>query len=253
MLYTSSGDHLKHFRSLILSLALAVIAFGLTRLDAALKAAPPVMSGAAGDVLFASAFEQDTAEWETFEGRLSSKVEGGILKIDVGTENAAPFVPTRWHFGDFDLRVAAAAVGGPVENGYGVMFRVRDAKNYYSFIITSDGYYRLAKAVDGVEREISTYIPSDAILTDFGAGNTIRVQGISDTFRFWINDEPVQLCLADDPDGASTYSGGECFGTMTDAYTDATHTAGRIGLIGVSGMEPDVSVVFDNLVITMPE
>jgi hypothetical protein len=243
---------LNRFRPLILSLVLAAVAFGLTRLNAALQASPPVVSAASGAVLFASAFDDAEAEWETSVGRLSSKVGGGVLKIDVGSENSAPFVPTRWHFADFDLRVAAAAVGGPVENGYGVVFRLRDAKNYYSFIVTSDGYYRLAKAVDGVEREISTYIPSNAILTDFGAGNTIRVQGIDDTFRFWINDEPVQLCLADDPDGASTYSGGECFGTMADTYTDATHAAGRIGLIGVSGMEPDVSVVFDNLVILQP-
>ena len=243
---------MKRFRPLILSLVLAAAAFGLTRLNAALQASPPVVSAASGAVLFASAFDDAEREWETSEGRLSSKVGGGVLKIDVGAENSAPFVPTRWHFADFDLRVAAAAVGGPVENGYGVMFRLRDSKNYYSFIVTSDGYYRLAKAVDGVEREISTYIPSDTILTDFGAGNTIRVQGIGDTFRFWINDEPVQLCLADDPDGASTYSGGECFGTMADVYTDSTHAAGRIGLIGVSGMEPDVSVVFDNLVILQP-
>jgi hypothetical protein len=243
---------LKRFRPLILSILLAAAAFGLTRLNAALQASPPVVSAESGAVLFASAFEDAEREWETFEGRLSSRVGGGLLKIDVGTENSAPFVPARWHFSDFDLRVAAAAVGGPVENGYGVVFRLRNAENYYSFIITSDGYYRLAKAVDGTEREISTYIPSEAILTDFGAGNTIRVQGIGDTFRFWINDEPVQLCLADDPDGASTYSGGECFGTMADSYTDSTHGAGRIGLIGVSGMEPDVSVVFDNLVILQP-
>lgn len=243
---------MNRFRPLMLSLALAVAAFGLTRLNTALQAAPPVISAETGAVLFASTFDGAAGEWETSEGRLSSTVGGGVLKIDVGTESAAPFVPARWHFGDFDLRVVAAAVGGPVENGYGVVFRLRDVRNYYSFIITSDGYYRLAKAVDGVEREVSTYIPSDAILTDFGAGNTIRIHGVGDTFHFWINDQPVQFCFPDDPDGTSTYSGGQCFGTMSDAYTDAAHPAGRIGLIGVSGMQPDVSVVFDNLVILQP-
>ena len=104
---------MNRFRPLILSLILAAAAFGLTRLNAALQASPPVISGASGSVLFASAFDDYEREWETFDGRLSSTVEGGILKIDVGTENAAPFVPARWHFGDFDLRVTAAAVGGP--------------------------------------------------------------------------------------------------------------------------------------------
>src|SRR5687768_17946295 len=102
-----SGDRLNRFRPLILSLVLAAVAFGLTRLNAALPASPPVVSAASGAVLFASAFDDAEAEWETSEGRLSSKVGGGVLKIDIGAENSAPYVPTRWHFADFDLRVAA--------------------------------------------------------------------------------------------------------------------------------------------------
>jgi len=243
---------MKRYRPLILSVALALVAFGLTRLDAALKAAPPVVSGEPGAVLYASAFDTPSDEWETSDGRLSSRIDGGILKIDVGSENSAPFVPTRWHFADFDLRAVAAAVGGPVENGYGLVFRLKDPRNYYSFIITSDGYYRLAKAIDGVEREVSTWIPSDSILQDFGVGNTIRVIGNGDTFTFYVNGTQVQLCLPDDPDGASTYSGGQCFGTMVDTYVDGTHTTGRLGLIAVSLMEPDVSAVFDNLVVLQP-
>lgn len=248
----SLGRPMKRFRPLFLSVALGLTAWGLTRLDDAIKAAPPPVSAGPGNVLYAETFSSPSDEWETSDGRLASRIEGGILKIDVGAENSAPFVPTRWHFGDFDMRVVTAAVGGPLENGYGVVFRLRDARNYYSFIITSDGYYRLAKAVDGIEREISTWVPSDAILTDFGAGNTIRVVGAGDTFTFYVNGEQVQLCLPDDPDGASTFSGGQCFGALVDEYVDGTHAAGRLGLIAVSLMEPDVSVVFDNLVVTMP-
>lgn len=243
---------MKRFRPLFLSIALGLAAWGLTRLDAAIQAAPPTVSAGPGEVLYAETFASPSDEWETYDGRLSARIDGGILKIDVGAENSAPFVPTRWHFGNFDMRVVTAAVGGPVENGYGVVFRLRDARNYYSFIITSDGYYRLAKAVDGVEREISTWIPSDAIQMVFGAGNTIRVLGVGDTFTFYINGTQVQLCLPDEPDGASTYSGGRCFGTMVDTYVDGTHATGRLGLIAVSLMEPDVSAVFDNLVVTMP-
>lgn len=243
---------MKRFRPLAIIVGLGLAAFGLTRLEAAIRAAPPVMRGAAGDVLYASMFDAPTDELDTFDGRLSAVIDGGILKIDVGDVQSAPFVPVRWHFADFDLRVIAAAVGGPTLNGYGVVFRMRDERNYYRFVITSDGYYQLSRAVDGDEREVSTYVPSEAIQTDFGAGNTIRVVGQGDTFRFWINETPVALCLADDPGGASTYSGGECFGTMAEAFTDAGHATGRIGLIGVSGMEPDVSVVFENLVVVQP-
>src|SRR5687768_2021226 len=75
-----SGDRLNRFRPLILSLVLAAVAFGLTRLNVALQASPPVVSAASGAVLFASAFDDAEAEWETSEGRLSSKVGGGSSK-----------------------------------------------------------------------------------------------------------------------------------------------------------------------------
>lgn len=243
---------MKRLRFPLLYLVLVLAAVGLSRLNATLSATPQAVSGAPGDVLYASSFDDAGDEWELSESRLSSRIEGGILKIDVGAENSAPFVPTRWAFADFDARVVTAAVGGPQENGFGMVFRLRDPQNYYSFIITSDGYYRLGKAVNGVEREVSTYIPSDAILQDFGAGNTIRVVGIGDTFRFYVNGEQVQLCLPDDPNGSSTYSGGQCFGTMVDEYVDSTHSAGKIGLIAASSREPDVSAVFDNLVVLQP-
>lgn len=39
---------------------------------------------------------------------------------------------------------------------------------------------------------------------------------------------------------------------MTPTLIDATHAAGQLGLIAVAEDEPDVSIVFDNLVVTMP-
>ncbi len=50
-------------------------------------------------------------------------------------------------FSDLDLRVTMQQIAGPVdENQYGVVFRYRDAENFYVFRITSDGYYSLAKS-----------------------------------------------------------------------------------------------------------
>lgn len=237
---------------LVIAAALVLLTFGAYRLADVLRAAPPVIDGPSGSVLYASDFEIAPEEWDTYDGRLSARITDGILKIDVGDVDSAPFVPTRWHFGDFDAQVIAAAVGGPPVNGYGIVFRMRDAGDYYSFLISSDGYYRVARAIDGIEREISTWIPSDAINVEFGSPNVLGVRGVGDQFTFSINGQPVELCLPDDPAGQSTYSAGRCFGTMTPTLIDATHAAGQLGLIAVAEDEPDVSIVFDNLVVTMP-
>jgi len=243
---------MRRFGPLVITAALVLLAFGAYRLADVLRAAPPVIDGPSGTVLYASDFEIAPEEWDTYDGRLSARIEGGILKIDVGDVQSAPFVPTRWHFKDFDAQVIAAAVGGPSVNGYGIVFRMRDAGDYYRFVISSDGYYQVTRAVDGVEREISTWIPSDAINVDFGSPNVLGVRGVGDQFTFSINGQQVELCLPDDPDGQSTYSGGQCFGTMTPTLTDSTHVTGQLGLIAVAENEPDVSVVFDNFLVTKP-
>ncbi|MBK9125121.1 MAG: hypothetical protein IPM16_18645 [Chloroflexi bacterium] len=243
---------MRRFGPPVITAALVLLAFGAYRLADVLRAAPPVIDGPSGTVLYASDFEIAPEEWDTYEGRLSARIEGGILKIDVGDVQSAPFVPTRWHFKDFDAQVIAAAVGGPSVNGYGIVFRMRDAGDYYSFLISSDGYYQVTRAVDGVEREISTWIPSDAIDVDFGSPNVLGVRGVGDQFTFSINGQQVELCLPDDPDGQSTYSGGQCFGTLTPTLTDSTHATGQLGLIAVAENEPDVSVVFDNFLVTKP-
>lgn len=246
---------MRRFGPLVIAAALTLLAFGAYRLADVLRAAPPVIDGPSGAVLYASDFETAPDEWDTYDGRLSARVESGFLKIDVGDVQSAPFVPTRWHFRDFDAQVIAAATtgdDGAAVSVYGLMFRMRDADNYYSFLIDTDGYYRVARAIDGVEREISTWIPSDAVNTGSGAINVLGVRGVGDQFTFTVNGQPVELCLPDDPEGNSTYSGGRCFGTMTPSLTDSTHATGQLGLIAVAENEPDVSVVFDNLVVTMP-
>lgn len=246
---------MKWFRPLIIAVILGVAAFGLTRLNEMLKAAPPVMTSEAGAVLYAEMFEEANDEWLTYDGRLSSRIADGILKIDVGESYSGPFVPTRWHFADFDAQVIAAAVGGPEDNGYGIVFRMKDRNNYYRFVIAANGYYQVVRAVNGVEHEISDdNLRSDAIHTGLGAVNKIRVVGRGDTFQFFVNDTLLDLCITNDPNAISTYSGGVCIeGQMLDHMTDSTHATGQLGLIAVTLMEPDVSVAFDNFVVTMPE
>ena len=58
-------------------------------------------------------------------------------------------------FSDMDLRVIAQLMAGPVDqNQFGVIFRYRDAQNFYMFRITSDGYYLLAKVENGLQDKV---------------------------------------------------------------------------------------------------
>jgi hypothetical protein len=247
-------------RSIALIVILAATAFGLDRLNIALKAAPPVMSGDAGAVLYAAGFDALAEEWQTFDdGELSARVvaddptAAGIRlraeKMGVAVSSAA-----RWHFADFDYSVMAAAVGGPENNGYGVVFRYTNPDNTYAFHISSDGYYRVVRTVDGVSKDLSTWIRSDLINAGIGAVNTVRVIGEGGTFQFFINEQPVQVCLPDDPTGTSTYAGGQCVGgQMLDTLTDSSFPSGKVGVTVSTPGDPDVEAAFDNVVVVMPE
>ncbi len=52
-------------------------------------------------------------------------------------------------FKDFALEVDARLVSGSKDIMYGLIFRVEDSKNYYSFVISGDGYYIVGGKLDG--------------------------------------------------------------------------------------------------------
>lgn len=230
-----------------------------------------VVSGDTGTLLYAATFDGESEpssadgfndEWAQYSGRLSTLIKDGKMQVTIGEAGGGAYSTASPYFGDFDLRVDAQAVGGPIDNGYGVVFRLQnkdnasfDDDNYYLFLISSDGYYQMSRTVDGVVKIISDWIASDAIQQGLDSVNHLRVVARGDTFHFYVNEVPLQLCIPDDPDAISTYSGGECVGgAMVDALTDDAIPNGQIGVTAQStpsGGE-GVVVAFDNLLVYAP-
>jgi hypothetical protein len=227
---------------------------GMSRLNQAVAGWRYTVPADAGALLYASGF--DSAEdWEEAEGRLSAQISDGVLRLEVGSEGSSLFAPLRWHMTDFDFTVDARAVAGPVNNGFGIIFRLADLNNYYYFLISSDGYYQLNRVQDGQARELSTWIPSEAVHFGIGEPNRIRVVGDGDQFRFYVNETPLAMCIPDDPDARSTYNeaDGTCLGgQMLETVTDSAIPGGRLGVMAITFDQPDVVIAFDNAVIYSP-
>jgi hypothetical protein len=205
-----------------------------------------------GEVLYSAAFAAWPDEWALYDGRLSAQIVEEALHIRVDDAQSLPFSTAPYRFSDFDLRVQTRAVDGPLNNGYGVIFRARDPENFYLFLISSDGYYQVLRAVDGKRKELSTWIPSPLIQQGLGAENTLRIIAQRDTFQFFINGEPVALCIPDSPDALSTYVEGCLGGQMRDQLMDDSFASGQLGLAAMSLDEPGVEVAFDNLIVMGP-
>lgn len=248
-------------RRLLILLILVVmlgLSYAANRATANLHYIVPVE---AGKVAYVATFDDFIADWALSEGRLKTFVtDTGMLRIEVN-EVGFPFSQAKPYFSDFDLRVQATAVDGSEGNAYGLIFRLQNKDNnaigdddWYVFEVSGDGYYRVRRSFNGIQKDLSTWIPSPVINQHIGATNYLRVVAKGDQFQFFVNNQLMQLCIPDDPSGESTFpSTGECVGgKMLDTLTDASIPNGQIGVVAESLDDVGVVVDFDNLIIYGP-
>jgi hypothetical protein len=241
-------------RKLIVLAALAAIWIVLNRLAPMVAEWHYVVPATPGEVLYAATFDDASTDWELYEGRLSAQVADGALRVTVDEVNKSPYSASAPYFSDFDLRVQSKAVAGPLDNGYGVVFRVQDTKNYYLFLISSDGYYRVLRRVNDEEKLLSEWIPSPLVNQGLDAVNELRVVAQGDTFHFYINGEPVELCIPNDPEAISTYTDSCIDGQMLPELVDSSIADGQLGVVAHVPQfgEPGVEVDFDNVLVFGP-
>jgi 3-keto-disaccharide hydrolase len=244
---------------LLAFLALALVGtVALSRWSANWHYTVPVQPGG---LLYIATFDGFNEDWQQYDGRLAAKITDGSMRLEVDDVNAGPFSVAAPYFSDFDARVEAQAVGGPVNNGFGLIFRFQDKNNtrpeddsYYLFLVSSDGYYEVRRVVAGRTRELSTWIDSPQVQQGIGATNYLRVVAKGDVFHFFINNQPVQLCVPEDSNGVSTYALNQCIkGQMVDSLTDDSIADGRLGVVATTLNETGSSVAFDNLVVYGPQ
>lgn len=237
-------------RTVLILLLLVALLAGLIVVNRAAADWHYITAGAPGELLYAAAFDGFPDEWEQYNERRIAEIAGGVLRLTNHDPNNGSYSASRGRYADFDLTVDARAVGGPLDNAFGLVFRLQDRENYYTFMVSSDGYYQVGRVVDGSVTELSTFIDSAFVNQGLGAVNRLRVVARGDQFAFYINGEPVQVCVPNNPDAQSTYFMDACIdGQMLDTLTDASIGSGRVGVVVQTFSEPGVSVEFDNMVI----
>jgi hypothetical protein len=155
-------------------------------------------------------------------------VQDEVLRIHVAVPNQLAWATAEKDLRDFHLTVDATQVAGPDDNEYGVLVRYQDPGNFYRFSISGDGYFLVAKSVDGeLETLGSNWTPSDAI--DQGqATNTLDVICAGDTLTFQVNGQQIAQ------------------------VTDDEFAHGDVGLYAGTFYEGGVEVHFDNLRVETP-
>ena len=214
-----------------------------------------------GRVAYVATFDNLTDDWNLYQGRLNAAIDNSVLRLEADDTNKKPFSVSKQFWGDFDFSVQVSPVDGPLNNGYGVIFRLQNKGNtspddddFYLFLVSSDGYYQVIRSLDGQQKELSNWIPSPLVNQGIGVTNFLRVIAVGNRFQFYINGQLVQLCVPDDPNGVSTYDerDGGCKGTMVDTLEDTTISNGQNGVVIQTLDESGVIVNFDNVMVVGP-
>jgi immune inhibitor A len=154
--------------------------------------------------------------------------KNGRYEIEIGLEEVGIWGLAQQEFRDVAVEVDATFVEPKADTAMGIMCRVEDDYNYYSFEIRNDGTYTIYGVDDDYYVELQDWTESGAINTGAGATNHLKAICNGDTLTLFINGDRV----AD--------------------VTVPQVSRGDIGFIAWTFKEPGILVAFDDLVASRP-
>jgi len=184
-----------------------------------------------GGLLYATSFD-DVETWGggSLQGA-EGTVEEGVYRLTVTAPEGFFWTTAGRTFGDAVYQVEATHAAGPVDNGFGMIFRADlEAGAFYLLEISSDGFVWLGRCDDGCAQMTTLvgvgWFYSDAVRRGPGAVNRLRVEAVGPELRFFVN------------------------GVEVGSARDAALGEGDVGLFVETRGEGGVGVTFDNFRVT---
>ncbi len=183
-----------------------------------------------GEILFYDDFSNMESGWNRVAAASGeSDYADGMYRILVNETNLDIWAKPGLTLMDAVIEVDAIKVGGERDNHFGIVCRVLGANNFYTFMISSDGFYGIGK-VNGADYSLigtSAMQPSEAVFQG-SAFNHLRATCIGDTLTMYVNNQKVAQ------------------------VQDSEYTFGDVGLIAGSFEHPGVDIRFDNFSVRKP-
>ncbi len=182
------------------------------------------------DILFEDDFEDPSSGWSrvaSVDGE--SDYADGMYRILVNNVNLDIWAKPGLTYIDSSIEVDAIKIGGDRNNRFGVVCRVVSPNEFYTLMISSDGYFGIGK-VKGDQYTLigmDALKPADAIHRG-SALNHIRADCIGDSLTLTVN------------------------GIKLIEVKDAEYTYGDVGLIAGTYDIPGTDIRFDNFIVTKP-
>lgn len=205
-----------------------VVMVGITGLAlAACAPAPAPATDSFTPLPYTEDFSDPASGWETLSDLSADvKYDNGALRIIVKLENLTQWSAAGKRFQDGVFEVDARPNGGPTNNGFGVLFRMQDRKNFYHFVISSDGYWRAGYVQDGDWKNWEDWQPHPAIRTG-SESNRIKIVMQGSALSYYVNDQ------------------------LITSKEDRLFDSGDIGVLALTLIDaPGTDISFDNVSVT---
>ena len=184
------------------------------------------------DVIFVDDFSTSNENWDIWEKSDESAVsffEDGLIMI-VSKPNLDIITTNNVSYPNVLIQTAARKRLGTNDNAYGIVCRYLNDRNYYGFLISSDGYYGIIKVFEGDYKLLSSEnLEFDESIHQGKEENSISAKCEGNTLTLSIN------------------------GIKKTSVIDEDLTTGKTGLITGSFSEADeTAVLFDNFIVMVP-
>jgi hypothetical protein len=157
----------------------------------------------------------------------TGEVADGVYRLAVIENDISRWASAGQNFGDGVYEVEATPVEGPLDNGYGLLFRANpEAGNFYLFKVSADGFVWIGRYEEGSEETTiigDHWFESPAVQTGLNVTNTLRVVAEAGNMIFYVNEQEV------------------------GRVTDTTFSSGDVGVLVQTLGGGGVTVEFDNL------
>ena len=164
--------------------------------------------------------------WEThYDGETATYYKAGRYHVSINAEDLIAWGTADMSASDFLAAVDVSHYDGTLNNRGSLLFRYVDSDNYYSFSVSSDGYYSLRKLEDDAWETLIDWTESGAISVGERTTNRVAVLAEGDHITLLVNGE----ALAE--------------------VDDSTFVEGAIALAAGSFDEYEVDIAFDNFAL----
>ena len=183
-----------------------------------------------GQVIFQDDFSRATSGWDRYhDATYLSDYSEGAYRINVLESNTDAWANPNLSLSDVQIEVDTTKVGGPDNNVFGVLCRYQDSRNFYFFLVSSDGYTGIGVYKDG-RRSLLTdksLLPSD-VVNRGEALNHLRADCVGYRLLLFVNGRLVAEAQA------------------------AEWQSGDVGLLAGTYELPGTDVLFDNFSVVRP-